>query len=64
MCTWPTSSPGLETWRAGLRFIRLERIEEHDVFGRVPNAISVKSMEMIGFSGHDGCLAEEHAYEH
>ena len=37
MCTWPTSSLGWETWRAGLKFIRLDRIKKHDRFGRVPN---------------------------
>ena len=48
MCTWPTSSLGWETWGAGLRSIRLERIEEHDRFGRVPNPISVESMVSQG----------------
>ena len=47
-----------------MKFIRLDRIEEHDRFGRVPNPISVKSMEIIGVPGHGGCLAEEYAYEH
>ena len=64
MCTWPTSSLGWETWRAGLKFIRLDRIKKHDRFGRVPNPISVKSMEIIGVPGHGGRLAEEYGYEH
>ena len=47
-----------------MKFIRLDGIKKHDRFGRVPNPISVKSMEIIGVPGHGGRLAEEYGYEH